>query len=78
MEKLINGFRPTVRKTLVKPYLYTDGKLIVTAHYRGYVSCFENGRKLWTKSTGITRVSRGGAQQDVRKLTHDIIMQNVM
>lgn len=78
MEKLKNGYKQTVKRKLVKPYLYHDGLLTVSAHYRGYVSRFENSRKLWTKSTGIDRVSRGGAQKDAYQLKTDLIMQNVI
>lgn len=75
--RIKNGYKQTVKKTLVNPYLYHDGKLTVTAHYRGYVSRIEEGRKLWTKSTGIDRVSRGAAQKDTYQLTNDLILTNI-
>jgi len=76
MEKLVNGFKSNIRRTLVRPYLYHDGKLTVNAHYRGYVTCMEEGRKLWTKSTGINRVSRGAAVKDAQKLISELITEN--
>lgn len=75
MEKLINGFKSNVKRTLVKPYLYHDGKLTVNYHYTGYVSCFENCKKLWSKSTGVTRISRGAAEKDCRVLVGELIRE---
>jgi hypothetical protein len=76
MEKLINGFKSSARKKQVKPYLYHDGQLTVHAHYTGIVTCVENGRKLWNKTTEIERVSRGGAIKDAQILTGELIRES--
>lgn len=75
MEKLINGFKCSTNKKLVKPYLYHDDKLTVTAHYVGVVTCIENGKKLWNKSTNIKRVSRDAAMKDAQILVSELISE---
>lgn len=69
------GYKQAVKRTYCAPY-QVDERLTATSYYRGYISCWESGRKLWSESTGINRVSRGESQKDCRKLIHDHILIN--
>ena len=71
-----NGYKEIVKKKSVTPYLYHDGRLTVTAHYRAYIACYEDGRRLWTQSSGVDRISRGAAQKDAFQMVHDSILLN--
>lgn len=45
--------------------------------YVGRVERWEDGRRLWSESTGIHRLSRGDAIQDAQALSRVYILQNL-
>lgn len=61
-----------VRTKVVKRYSYNLSKWL----YTGFITVFEGKRRLWSKSTGITRLSRGDALTDARCLATETIVRN--
>lgn len=47
-------------------------------HYKGKTICYENGRRLWQKTSDIYRLSRGDALKDAQNIASDFIKQNFL
>jgi len=46
-------------------------------HYKGRAICYENGRRLWQKTSEIYRISRGEALKDAQQISHDYIINSI-
>lgn len=44
--------------------------------YKGRTICYENGRRLWSETSKIFRLSRGDALRDAQQMAHDHIVKN--
>lgn len=47
-----------------------------TKFYKGRTICYEGGRRLWQKTSPISRLSRGDALRDAQNLARDAILEN--
>lgn len=45
--------------------------------FYGRVVVFENGRRLYSFSTEIARISRGDAKRDAERAGHELLVSNV-
>lgn len=43
--------------------------------YKGRAICYDDGRRLWQKTSEIVRLSRGDALRDAQQISHDHIIQ---
>lgn len=43
--------------------------------YMGFIVSVDDGRYMWSRQSGIRRLSRGDAMQDANTMAHDCIVQ---